>query len=78
MTYLNRNLAHSSELLTVKLRGAYESLSGKLDDIINDRYTEVAAEVGITFPKFEAPFVSKSFKQRIMANTEFTITGNYQ
>ncbi len=78
VTYLNRNLAHSSELLTVKLRGAYESLSGNLNGIINDRYTEVAAEVGITFPKFEAPFVSKSFKQRIMANTEFAITGNYQ
>ncbi len=78
MTYQHRNLAHSSELLTAKFRGSYESLSGNLDGLINNRYTEFGAEVGITFPKFEAPFVSKSFKQKIRATTEFALSFNHQ
>lgn len=78
VTYQHRNLAHRSELLTVKLRGSYESLSGNFDDLINNRYTEFAGEVGITFPKFEAPFLSRRFKQNIRAVTEFAVSANYQ
>lgn len=78
VTYQHRDIAKGSELLTVKLRGAYESLSGHVDDIINNRYTEVAGEVGITFPKFKAPFLTKNFKQRINATTEFTLSLNHQ
>ncbi len=76
--YQHRNLAKSSNLLTAKLRGAYESLSGNFDGLINDRFTEVATEVGITFPKFEFPFLSKSFKQRQRASTEFALSFVHQ
>lgn len=78
LTYQHRNLAHGSELLTAKLRGAYESISGDLEGLINDRYTEVAGEVGITFPKFEFPLVSRRFKKRVRASTEFAVSFNYQ
>lgn len=78
LTYQHRNLAKNSELLTAKLRGAYESLSGNLDGLINDRYTEFAGEVGITFPKFECPFLSKNFKQRQRASTEFALSFVHQ
>lgn len=78
VTYQHRNLAKNSELLTAKLRGAYESLSGNFEGLINDHYTEIAGEVGITFPKFEAPFLSKSFKQRQRASTEFTLSFVHQ
>jgi outer membrane protein assembly factor BamA len=78
LTYQHRNLAKGSELLTAKVRGAYESLSGDLNDLINNRYTEFAGEVGITFPKFECPFLSKDFKQRRRASTEFAVSLNYQ
>ena len=74
ITYTNRNLSHRGEVLTAKMRGAYESLSGNLDGLINDRYTEIAGQVGITFPKFEAPFLSQRFKARMRASTEFALT----
>ncbi len=74
VTYQHRNLARHGEVLSFKLRGAYESLSGEFDNLINDCYTELAAEAGITFPKFMAPFLKSSFKQRMRASTEFAIT----
>ncbi|MCM1292293.1 MAG: BamA/TamA family outer membrane protein [Bacteroides sp.] len=78
VAYQHRNLAHRSNLLTTKFRVNYESLSGNLSNLINDRYTEYAAEVGITFPKFMMPFLSRSYKQRIKASTELATSFNYQ
>lgn len=78
VTYQHRNLAKGSEVLTAKFRTAYESLSGNFDGIINDRYTEYATEIGITFPKFVSPFLSKGFKRRMKATTEFAVSFNYQ
>lgn len=78
VTYRYRNLGHSSNLLTTKVRMNYESLSGNLSGLINKRYTEWAAEVGITFPKFMFPFLSKTFSRRVKASTELAVSGNYQ
>ena len=78
ITYQHRNLAKGSELLTTKFRAAYESISGDIEGFINDRYTEYAAEVGITFPKFMSPFLSKDFKQRMNATTQFAVSFNHQ
>ncbi len=78
LTYQHRNLAHRSRLLSVKFRAAYESLSGNLDDLINNNYQEYAGEVGITFPKFAFPFLSGTFKKRVKASTELAMSLNYQ
>lgn len=78
LTYQHRNLGHRSRVLTAKFRAGYESLSGNLDGLINDNYQEYSAEVGITFPKFEFPFVSGALKKRIKASTELALQFNYQ
>lgn len=78
VAYQHRNLARRSNLLTTKFRVNYESLSGNLSNLINDRYTEYAAEVGLTFPKFMMPFLSRGYKQRIKASTELATSFNYQ
>ncbi len=78
LTYQHRNLAKGAETLTAKFRGSYESLSGNLDGLINDRYTEFGAEVGINFPKFRAPFLSRDFKRKVRATSEFTVSFNHQ
>ena len=55
-TYQHRNIFKGSETFSAKVRGAYESLSGDLSGLINDRYTELGGEIGVTYPKFLFPF----------------------
>lgn len=78
LTYTHRNLGKVSDLFTAKFRMNYESLSGNVSGLINNRYTEYASEVGITFPKFQFPFLSRRFKQHVKATTELALSFNYQ
>ena len=76
--YTHRNIGKGSETLTTKLRGAYESLSGNLEGLIHDRYMEYSVDLGLTFPKFKAPFLKESFKRRINASSELNFSMSYQ
>lgn len=76
--YTHRNIGKGSETLNAKIRGAYESLSGNLDGFIHNRYMEYSVDMGVTFPKFKAPFLRENFKRRINAVTEFHMSLNYQ
>lgn len=76
--FQHRNLGRGSELLSAKFRTSYESLSGNFEGLVNKRYSEYAGEVGLTFPQFKAPFLSRSFKQRILASSELALSFNYQ
>ena len=76
--YQHRNIIKGSEILNVKFKASYESLSGDLSGLINDNYSEYSGDVGITFPKFKMPFLRESFKRRIQASTEFMTSFNYQ
>ena len=76
--YQHRNIGKGSELLNTKFKASYESLSGDLSGLINKNYSEYSGEVGITFPKFKAPFLKKEFKQKILASTELSTQLNYQ
>ena len=77
-TYQHRNLAKGSEILTFKTGINYESISGDMSGLINDRFAEYSGEVTINFPKFIFPFLKKSFRQKIRANTEFGSSFTYQ
>ncbi len=76
--YQHRNIARGAEVFNTKFKASYESLSGDLNGLINKNYSEYSGEVGITYPKFKAPFLSKSFKQKILASTEISTQFNYQ
>lgn len=76
--YSHRNIGRGSETFSAKLRGAYESLSGNIEGLIHNRYMEYSLDMGLTFPKFKAPFLSSSFKRRIQATTRFHMSMNYQ
>lgn len=78
LTYQHRNIFKGSEILTGEVRGAYESLSGTLQDIINDNYTEVGGLLRLKFPKFLFPFLSSNVSRQLFATTDFDASINYQ
>ncbi len=78
LDYKHRNLLKGAELLNAKFRMNYESLSGNLNGLINNNYSEYVGEVAITYPKFKFPFLSSSFKKKILASTELATSFNYQ
>ncbi len=76
--YSHSNIGRGSETFNAKLRGAYESISGNIEGLINNRYMEYSLDMGLTFPKFKAPFLRDSFKRKIRATTEINLSMNYQ
>ncbi|HAZ57385.1 MAG TPA: hypothetical protein DCY22_02135, partial [Bacteroides graminisolvens] len=50
VSFQHRNLFHGSETFMVKLRGAYEAISGLQQGYSNDNYTEYGVESSINFP----------------------------
>ena len=78
LDYEHRNIFKGAEVLSAKAKVAYESISGNLSGLINNNYSEYSTELGITFPKFLAPFLRRSFKRKIQASTAFTVNFDYQ
>lgn len=78
LSYQHRNIFKGSEIFTAEVRGAYESISGTLQGIINDHYTELGGRLGLKVPKFVFPFVSNEFSRRLLATTDFDASINYQ
>ena len=77
LTFQHKNIFKGSETFTIKLRGAYEAISG-LQGYTNDNYTEYGIETSLNFPRFMFPFLSNQFKRRIRASSEVAIRYNTQ
>ncbi len=77
LAYQNRNLFHGSELLSLELRGAYEAIRG-LEGYANDNFEEYGVEARLMFPRFIAPFLPHSFRRRINATSEVSVSYNLQ
>ena len=78
LDYEHRNIFKGAEVLSAKAKVSYESISGNLSGLINNNYSEYSTELGITFPKFMAPFLRRSFKRKIQASTSFAVNFDYQ
>lgn len=72
LSYQNRNLFRGSELLNVKLRGAFEAISG-LEGYDNENYLEYGAEVSLVFPDFKFPGISRDFRRSSHATSEVSL-----
>ncbi len=77
VSYMHRNLFRGSETFSIKIRGAYEAITG-LEGYANSNYMEYAVEAGLNFPEFMFPFLSSDFKRRIRATSEVTVKYNWQ
>lgn len=76
ITYTNRNLFHGAEVLTLKIRGAFEAIKG-LDGYADANYTEYGGEMALRVPRFMMP-IREDLKRRIRANTMFSLQYNSQ
>ncbi len=77
LTYLNRNLFRGSELLSVQLRGAFEAITG-LEGYHDEDYEEYSVEAKLTFPRFVAPLLSRTFRKRSSATSELAVSWDLQ
>lgn len=77
LTYQNRNIFRGAELLSIELRGAFEAITG-LEGYRDENYEEYSVEAKLSFPRFVAPFLSKSFRRRSTATSELSVRWDLQ
>ncbi len=77
LTYQNRNLFRGSESLSIELRGAFEAIRG-LEGYSNSNFLEYSLQTKLSFPRFIAPFLARSFRQRIVATSEVSMLYDLQ
>lgn len=78
LNYEHRNIGKGSETLDVGLRGQYETVSGDLSGFIHNRVTEYGLNLGLTYPRFIAPFLRDRFKRRVNATSELHASFTFQ
>lgn len=77
VSFSHRNLFKGSENLTLKVRGAYEAVTG-LEGYANSNYMEYGVEANLSFPQFMFPFLTSEFKRRSRATSEVSVKYNWQ
>lgn len=77
ISFTDRNLFRGSEQLTVKFRGAYESISN-LPGYSGDTYLEYGLEANLDFPEFLMPFMSQKLQRHSQATSRFSAKINAQ
>ena len=77
LTYENKNLFKGAETFSIKLRGAFEAITG-LEGYQNQDYEEYSLETKLVFPRFVVPFLSKEYRKRSTAVSELSASYNMQ
>ncbi len=72
LTYQNSNVFRGSEVLGIKLRGAFENIRG-LDGYDDQDFIEYSLEASIRFPDFVFPILSHNFRRKARTTTEFSL-----
>ncbi len=76
LSYTHRNLLRAGESLSMKLRGAYEAITG-LEGYSNQNYVEYSAEANLTFPTLLFPLPSRT-RHKLKAASEISLMYNSQ
>lgn len=76
-TYQHNNIFKGAETFMVKLRYAYEAITG-LEGYDGQSYKELSAELRLKFPVFLFPFVSRDFGGDHNASSEISLQYNRQ
>ena len=76
-SYRHKNIFHGSETFTLKVRGAYEAITG-LEGYDGHNYIEFGSEMNLGFPGFLLPYINKEFGAIHSATSEIAIQYNMQ
>jgi len=71
-SYQNRNLMRGSELLSLKIRGAYEAIRG-LEGYDDQDYIEYGTELSLAFPDLMIPWLSRNTRRKLVATSEISM-----
>ncbi|MCR4994476.1 MAG: BamA/TamA family outer membrane protein [Bacteroidales bacterium] len=66
--YQNRNVFRRSAMFSLKVRGAFEAIKG-LEGYADQNYIEYGVEADLNFPEFRFPFLSRTFRHSIKAQS---------
>lgn len=79
IAYKHQNIFNGAELLSIKLRGAYEFVNGKSSSsIAHKNYYEYGIETSLSFPQFLFPWLKSSWREIPTASTQITLGVNNQ
>ncbi|MBK5721550.1 BamA/TamA family outer membrane protein [Dysgonomonas sp. Marseille-P4677] len=79
VSYQHRNLFNGGEQLVIRLKGAYEFITGgESTDLMSQNYYEYGIETSLSVPQFVVPWLKKSWRELPSATTTFSIGLNYQ
>ena len=77
LTYSNRNLMGGAEVLQLKLRGAFEAITG-LEGYRNEDYIEYGADATLRFPSLLMPFLPSHLRHLEKASSEIGVSYSSQ
>ncbi|MDH6353740.1 outer membrane protein assembly factor BamA [Dysgonomonas sp. PH5-45] len=78
-SYQHQNLFNGGEVFSVKLKGAYEFITGSnSSDILNQNFYEYGIESAISFPQFLFPWLKSDWRNLPSASTQFSVGLNNQ
>lgn len=72
LTMQNRNIFRGSELFSIKVRGAFEAITG-LEGYNDQNYVELSGEMGLAFPYSDIPFLSRRMRNALRVTSELSI-----
>lgn len=74
IAYRHQNIFNGAEVLSIKLKGAYEFVSGDKDASIAEKnYYEYGIETSLSFPQFLFPWLRKNWREIPSASTQITL-----
>lgn len=78
LTFTNRNAFHGGEVLSFKLRGAYEAIKGLEGYGDEQNYIEYSAEARLRMPTFKFPLLPRKLNRELKATSELGLMFNSQ
>ncbi len=78
VTYTHHNIFNGSEVWGVKLRGAYEFVSGSTSKVLSHNFYEFGIGTTLGFPKTHIPFIGKFSRNKFRISSEYGMSFDIQ